>query len=95
VSTWLGISILTLFSLGLTLFMRFGARTSQRNTPRDLGRWVKLEGAEGEAETYVERRLLQPEGGLFRRSRLVEQRRRRRVSDGEIVEIMPERYVDG
>ncbi len=97
-STWLGIAILTLFSLGLTLFMRLGVRSTPRNLPEGLGQWREVPnpgGAEHDDATVLERRLLLDDGGFFSRGRLIEQRRRRRRSDGEIVEVLGERAVDG
>ncbi len=91
--TWLGIAILVLFSLGLNLFMRLEPRESRRELPDHLGRWVR-EDATSSAETYTERRALFVAGGLVRKSRLIEQRRIRRTSDGEIIEVLPERLLD-
>ncbi len=90
--TWLGIAILVLFSLGLNLFMRLEPRERHRELPDHLGRWVR-EDATPAAETYTERRALLVAGGLVRKTRLIEQRRIRRTSDGEIIEVLPERLL--
>ncbi len=90
---WLGIAILVLFSLGLSLFMRLGGRDEQRELPKDVGLWVREPGSP-DGDTYCERRALLKEGGLFKKTRLIEQRRRRRVADGKIVDVLPERTLD-
>ena len=90
---WLGIAILVAFSLGLNLFMRLERREKQRDLPEHLGRWVR-DPTEVEAEIYSERRALLVAGGLLRKTRLIEQCRTRRSTDGEILDVLPERTLD-
>ena len=90
---WLGIAILVVFSLGLNAFMRHERRETQRAFPAHLGRWVR-DATVTSAGTYFERRALVVNGNLLRKTRLIEQRRERRVSDGEILQVFPERTLD-
>lgn len=91
--SWLGIAILTLFSLGLSLFMRL-ERGAPRELPADLGQWKRDEPPADGGATYQERRLWFQEGGWFRPHRLVEQTRVRRASDGKILQTLPDRVVE-
>jgi hypothetical protein len=97
-SNWLGIAILLTFSLGASLFMQMHTgRLRKRELPADLGRWTTGKKGEqpppsGGAPTLESRTLL-IEGGLFRRHRLIEQRRLR-DANGEIVAILPERVIE-
>lgn len=52
-----------------------------------------LADEEGSAEIVEERRIILAEGGLFRRHRLLEQRRTRRVRDGEILRVEAPRVL--
>ncbi len=94
-SSWLGVGILVCFSLGLTLFMRLDFGRSSVELPRDLGRWTVVPGESdsGHPGAVVERRVLLVEGGLFRRHRLVEQRRARMADTGEVLLVLPERTL--
>lgn len=92
VSSWLGIALLATFSLGLSLFMRLEWNKAPREEPPDFERWVRCdESVSGSVDTVVERRVLRVERGWLRRRVLVEQRRVRRLSDGVIVKVLPER----
>ena len=94
-AAWLGICILVLFSLGLNWFMR-GQRSASPDLPPDLGEWLRCSVGEADvAGTFWERRQLLNPGSLLVRPHLVEQRRLRRESDGEILEVRPERRIAG
>lgn len=106
---WLGIAILVVFSLGLSLFMRLDfTGGSGPALPESLGIWEPcvevapcVEGGArespvrdvGSTETVEERRVVVVEGGLFRRHQLIEQRRTRRVRDGEILRVEAPRVL--
>lgn len=97
VTQWLGIAILLAFSLGLSLFMRLDfSRGAKRSLPPNLGNWEPCpEAPEGESEGILEeRRWIVIEGGLFRKHQLVEQRRTRRLHDGEILRVAPQKVVE-
>lgn len=95
-SSWLGIGIFVAFSVVLTLFMRLERRPGG-SLPPNLGRWERYgepsAGVEDGVVVYEERRLWLHDAKLWCGSRLVEQRRIRRASDHEIVEVLPERPV--
>jgi hypothetical protein len=93
-ATWLGICILVLFSLGLNWFMRGQGKMATPSLPPELGEWRKCARAEHEPEgSYWECRTLLRPGSLFVRAYLFEQRRLRRASDGEILEVQSERRI--
>jgi hypothetical protein len=92
-AAWLGITILVFFSLGLNWFMR-GARGRALHLPKDLGVWVRGPTSEPTPPgTYWEQRMLLIPGTLFKRASIFEQRRLRRTSDGEILEVRPEQRL--
>jgi len=92
--SWLGIAILTVFSLGLSLFMRL-ERPVPRRLPANVGQWGREGSArDDEASTYRERRLWLYEGDWLRPHRLVEQIRVRSEADDRILRTLPDRVVE-
>jgi hypothetical protein len=89
-SQWLGLGILVLFSVALSLFMRLESK-HRPPPPEPLRHWARLDGVTPAGDAYVELRVVQLQSRGFRAARWVEQRRVRRVSDGAIVEVLPER----
>lgn len=89
-SRWLGVGVLVLFSLVLSLFMRL-ERKPRAQPPERLRVWSRLPQPSSTGDTYVEHRVVELPGHGWRASRWVEQRRVRRASDDEIVEVLPER----
>jgi hypothetical protein len=86
---WLGVAILLGFSLALNLFMRLELKP-RAQLPPELRDWRRLPADDTEADHYVETRVVEVER-WFGRKRWLEQQRVRRVADGEILEILPER----
>jgi hypothetical protein len=95
---WLGIAILTAFSIALSLFMRL-ERSKPRQLPADIGQWGTTDArapTDGAVDTangeHIECRLWLYEGGWLRPHRLVAQRRIR-GRGGKILRTFPERLV--
>jgi hypothetical protein len=89
---WFGIVVFVAFSLGLALFFRWDPeRLPRLPLPEPLGQW-QADPADEHGQ-IKERRWLVEAGGLFHRSRLVEQVRRRDSASNEIVSVEPERVL--